>query len=88
MQHSQTWEDKCVAPSVSIISEVMPGEQELLVYYVLYNVSFARRFQSDWMTDLKMQKHAMSKLLSFVLRPCVDRIHSFIKLGDAGRVVP
>ena len=77
-----------MAGQICLASDLYPVRSRILVYHALYNVPLARRLlDEDWITDLKMQTHTMSKLLSFVLRPCVDRILSFIELGDAGREV-
>ena len=75
-----------MAGQIVLASDVYPVQSRILVYHALYNVPLARR-NKDWITDLNMQTHTMSMLLSFVLRPCVDRILSFIELGDAGREV-
>ena len=73
---------------ICLASDLYPVRSRILVYHALYNVPLARRLlDEDWIIELKMQQHTMSKLLSFVLRPCVDRILSFIELGDAGREV-
>ena len=53
----------------------------MLVYHALYSddLPLHRRITSDWIRELERQTKSMAFCLSVILKPCVERVLSFLE---------